>query len=80
MEKSNENLEKRVLNALSEGGEFSALELNNIAHTTESRAMISRLRRRGNHITDRWTSDGDVRFKKYSLCKGEEAVRLANNL
>ena len=59
--------QQRTIHAyLMKGGWHSAVHLNRIGHTGDARKIISRLRRRGVTISDRWVIAPDgVRYKEY---------------
>ena len=59
--------QQRTIHAyLMKGGWHSAVHLNRIGHTGDARKIISRLRRRGVTISDRWVTAPDgVRYKEY---------------
>ena len=63
-------LELQILSAL-KAGQYSAIEINQLFHTGDSRKYISTLRSKGHPISDFWVKIEFTRHKIYFLKGGE---------
>lgn len=57
--------QKTIQAALLKGERITVAQGNRIARTTETRKIISRLRRKGMDIRDEWMENEGRRFKQY---------------